>query len=152
MAENSVTILEPKIIIAEETYPVRHAVLRKGRALETCIFEGDKLSKTFHLGGFLGDTLVAVASFYDATHKEYNFNNAVQLRGMAVLDAYQGKGYGQIVLEYGETLAKEKKYKTIWMNARVSALAFYTKQNYHKVGTVFEIPLLGEHFVLYKKI
>jgi ribosomal protein S18 acetylase RimI-like enzyme len=49
---------------------------------------------------------------------------------MAVLKAYQGKGYGQQLLKHGETLLKEKKYDMLWMNARISALIFYTKLGY----------------------
>lgn len=152
MAKNTVTTLVPKLITAEDTYVVRHKVLRKGRSIETCAFEGDTLAKTYHLGGYLGNKLVAVASFYEVSNKEYTFNNAVQLRGMAVLENYHSNGYGQTLLKFGETLAKEKKYDILWMNARVSALEFYTKQGYQKVGTIFEIPLVGDHFVLYKKI
>lgn len=152
MDKNTVTTLVPKLITAKETYSVRHEVLRKGRPIESCAFDGDDKTTSFHLGAYLGDTLVAVASFYEASHEKHKFNNAAQLRGMAVLDAYHKKGFGQQLLVYGETLLKEKKYTSIWMNARVSALGFYTKLGYHKIGTIFEIPLVGEHYVLFKNI
>jgi ribosomal protein S18 acetylase RimI-like enzyme len=152
MDKNTFTTLTPKLITAKETYSVRHKVLRKGRPIESCAFDGDDKITTFHLGAYLGDTLVAVASFYEASPEKHKVHNPVQLRGMAVLDEYHKKGYGQQLLEHGENLLKEKKYTTIWMNARVSALGFYTKLGYYKIGAIFEIPLVGEHYVLFKNI
>lgn len=35
-----------------ETYSVRHVVLRKGKPIETCRFEGDDLPSTSHFGYF----------------------------------------------------------------------------------------------------
>lgn len=152
MDKKSVTHLVPQLITALETYSVRHAVLRKGRAIETCAFEGDELKTTFHLGGFLKNRLVAVASFYEADQQQHGLIGAVQLRGMAVLEDYHGMGYGKEVLQFGERFVKEKGYQTLWMNARISALGFYTKLEYQQLGTIFEIPLIGAHVVLYKKL
>ncbi|WP_158975762.1 GNAT family N-acetyltransferase [Cellulophaga sp. L1A9] len=152
MGKNTVTTLVSKLITAEETYPVRHSVLRKGRPIATCMLDGDELSETFHVGGFLNDKLVAVASFYNANHSDHSFVEAAQLRGMAVLDDYHGLGYGKQLLQFGEELLKKKTKTTVWMNARVSAVGFYTNLGYHKIGAIFEIPLVGEHYVMFKKI
>jgi GNAT superfamily N-acetyltransferase len=152
MHKNSVTTLVSKLITAEETFPVRHAVLRKGRPIETCAFEGDDLATTFHLGGFVDDKLVAIASFFKAEHKEYQFKNAYQLRGMAVLESHHHFGYGKQLLEFGEKLLLDKQVETIWMNARIVAIGFYTKLNYKTIGTVFDIPMVGEHYVMFKNI
>tara|TARA_R110000868_G_scaffold36791_1_gene130251 strand:+ start:862 stop:1320 length:459 start_codon:yes stop_codon:yes gene_type:complete len=152
MLEKSVTNIVPKLISSEETYPVRHAVLRKGRPIESCAFQGDNLPTTFHLGGYLDDKLVAVASFFKENNEEHQFYKAVQLRGMAVLEAYHGKRFGQQLLTYGEHLLQKQHVTTIWMNARIKAVGFYTKLNYKTIGTVFDIPLVGEHYVMFKKI
>tara|TARA_R110000796_G_scaffold41772_4_gene103425 strand:+ start:1863 stop:2321 length:459 start_codon:yes stop_codon:yes gene_type:complete len=152
MSKNSVTTLVPRLISAKETYPVRHVVLRKGRPISSCAFEGDELASTFHIGGFVDEKLVAVASFFEADQTQYNFLNAIQLRGMAVLETYHGAGYGQQLLTYGEQLVHNKNKPILWMNARKSALGFYTKLHYQTIGTVFEIPLVGEHYVLFKNI
>lgn len=152
MRKNSVTTLVAKLISAEETYPVRHAVLRKGRPIESCVLPGDDLPSTFHLGGFLDDKLVAVASFFIENNVEHQFYHAAQVRGMAVLEAYHGKGYGQQLLTYGEHLLQEQPIAIIWMNARINAIGFYTKLNYQTIGTVFDVPLVGKHYVMFKNI
>ncbi|GAL68931.1 hypothetical protein JCM19301_2950 [Jejuia pallidilutea] len=40
-------------ICAKETYPVRHPVLRTGKPIETCAFNGDDLPSTMHIGLFI---------------------------------------------------------------------------------------------------
>tara|TARA_R110002033_G_scaffold141375_4_gene179966 strand:- start:33071 stop:33529 length:459 start_codon:yes stop_codon:yes gene_type:complete len=152
MTKNTVNTLVLRQITAQETYRVRHAVLRKGKPIESCVFEGDDLATTFHIGGFVSDKLVAVASFYKKKNEKYSFSNAAQLRGMAVLGAYHGCGYGQQLLLYSEQLLTEKKVHVLWMNARIAALGFYSKLNYQTIGTVFDIPKVGEHFVMFKKM
>ncbi|MBU2995020.1 GNAT family N-acetyltransferase [Cellulophaga baltica] len=152
MSLNSVNNLEVRFITATETHTVRHPVLRPGRPLSSCIFDGDTNETTLHLGGFVNNEIVAVGSFFKNNHSDHDLKNAIQLRGMAVLEAYHKKGYGRQILEYGESFFKEKGYDIIWMNARVNALKFYSKLGYEKVGTVFEIPKVGEHYVLFKKL
>lgn len=152
MIKNSVNTLVTKLISSEETYPVRHKVLRKGRPVESCALPGDELPSTFHLGGYLDGKLVAVASFFIENNVEYQFYNAGQLRGMAVLESYHGKGFGQQLLTFGELLLQQQNISIIWMNARIKALGFYSKLNYQTIGTVFDVPLVGEHYVMFKNI
>lgn len=83
---------------------------------------------------------------------KHGIQNAYQLRGMAVLEEYQGKGVGKILLTFAENLAKEKDTQTLWMNARVSALDFYRNSGYKILGEVFEVPGIGPHYVMFKKL
>ena len=39
-----------KEIHFQETFEVRHPVLREGRPIETCFFDGDELETTKHFG------------------------------------------------------------------------------------------------------
>ncbi|WP_235889608.1 hypothetical protein [Flavobacterium restrictum] len=51
-------------IPALTTFPVRQAVLREGKPLDTCYFDGDNLGTTTHFGIFLEDNLVGILSVY----------------------------------------------------------------------------------------
>ncbi len=144
--------LEIKTIGAEETYAVRHPVLRTGKPLESCAFAGDYLETTFHLGCFYMGQLIGVASFLENDHPEHHFTNAGQLRGMAVLDAYQGMGFGKILLTFGEERLRTKNKTFVWMNAREIAVPFYKKSGYTIVGNVFDVVGVGPHYVMHKKI
>lgn len=141
-----------KVIDTKSVYPIRHVVLRKGKPLSSCVFNGDELITTFHVGGFINDELVAVASILENNNATYKLNNAMQLRGMAVLEEFQGKGYGQQVLTFAETMALKRNKKILWMNARIVAVDFYKRLDYNKIGNVFEVLTIGKHYVMFKKL
>ena len=143
---------EVKSIQARETYAVRHPVLRQGRPLASCAFSGDDLRNTLHLGGYYQGRLAAVATFLPQDHPEWNTSPTYQLRGMAVLREFQGKGLGLRILKYGEQALIERGVEVLWMNARINAVPFYEKQGYHKRGTEFEIAGIGPHYVMHKRL
>ena len=144
--------LHIKKISSQETFPVRHPVLRAGRPLKDCVFEGDNLKTTIHFGLFENKQLLGVASFFKKNHFFFKETTQFQLRGMAILKDFQGKGLGQILLEFGENELKKQNIHYIWCNARIIAVPFYEKQGYQKKGVPFDIKGIGDHYVMFKKI
>ncbi len=120
--------------------------------MSSCIFKGDDLETTYHIGGFIANKLVAIATVLEHNNKTHKLNNAVQLRGMAVLKEHQKKGYGKELIKYAEKIAKENNKSILWMNARIKAVEFYKKLDYNKIGNVFEVLDVGEHYVMFKKL
>lgn len=57
---------------------------------------------------------------------------------MAVLDDYQGKGIGSLLLQEAEKVAQEQSFHSISLHAQLGALNFYLKNGYKAVGPVFE--------------
>lgn len=53
-----------KEISSKETFIVRHPVLRKGKPIESCYFEGDDLESTHHFGLFVNEKLTGVISIF----------------------------------------------------------------------------------------
>lgn len=142
-----------KQISAEETYPVRQEVLRPGRPLKECFFEGDLEEETFHLGYFENDKLVAVATYVPRKNPFFEVGQQYQLRGMAVLPAFRGKKLGEELLLEGENLLKKRKSNILlWFNARETAVNFYRKYDYQTIGSTFMIPNVCMHIVMYKKL
>ncbi len=147
-----------KQITASETHPVRHAVLRKGRPIEDCVFTGDDLETTVHLGAFRGANLVGVATL--VCHKDNDItvlesvpaNRCYQLRGMAVLENQQGQHVGKQLLQHAEKHLQEIDCDYLWFNARELAVPFYKKQGYTVVSDLFEITLVGPHYKMIKKL
>lgn len=139
-----------KPISTPETYLVRHPVLRPGKAIETCRFEGDDLASTVHFGIFEDEKVIGVLSLFDASNSGITAETQLQFRGMAVLAAYQNKGIGAILMEFAETQIKAKTGVIIWLNAREKAVTFYEKMGYSKTGEPFSIGDIGTHFVMYK--
>jgi len=75
-----------------------------------------------------------------------------QIRGMAVLETHQKKGFGEALVKHCETYCNENKVDLIWFNARTAAVGFYQKMNYHPQGDAFEIEDVGEHYLMFKKL
>ena len=145
-------MFEIKEISAFETIIVRHPVLRFGKPIETCRFEGDDLPTTLHFGLFYEDQLSAVISVFEEKSILFFEENQFQIRGMAVLEPHQKKGFGEALLKYCENQIRNNRVEIIWFNARQTAIGFYEKYQYQKIGDGFEIADIGIHYVLFKKL
>ena len=143
---------EIRKITASETFSVRHPVLRPGKAIETCHFEGDALKSTRHFGYFEGDSLAGVASLFHANSDLFPEIEQFQLRGMAVLPEYQKKGIGEKLVFQAEKEAKNRYGELMWFNAREIAVPFYEKLGYEIIGEPFDIGDIGKHLVMFKKL
>lgn len=137
------TNIQFKLLSAAETYAVRHPVLRNGLPESSCAFDRDDMPTTIHLGAIVGGKLVGVLSLLPN-------ETAVQLRGMAVLETYQGKGIGKRMLQKAEELVHDRGMPSIWMNARLIAIPFYKACGYQQTGTKFVLPYGGEHYKMIK--
>ena len=139
-----------KEINAEDTYPIRKSVLRKGMTLSHKM-SGDHDHDTVHLGLFESDELVCIASFMKTSKNKYQ-GNQFQLRGMASAESSQGRGYGKNLLSEAEVRLKNNGVDVIWCNARQVALHFYNKLGYQTVGDIFEVAEVGSHCEMFKKL
>jgi GNAT superfamily N-acetyltransferase len=134
-----------RLLSATETHPIRLKVLRPGLPPESAVFDGDSDPGTLHLGAFLEGKLAGVASLFRAPFQEVPAP-ALQLRGMATLPGYRGHGCGRLLVEACYSAALNRSVRTLWCNARESALGFYSKLGWEIVGSRFEIPTVGPHF------
>ena len=144
--------MEIKKINSITTYPVRHEVLRKGKPIETCKFMGDDDDETVHFGLYVAHQLIGSISIFKETNAIFSESNPFQIRGMTVLEAFQGKGLGTQLVKKAESYCKDLKADLIWFNAREKAVHFYKRLGYTVIGNSFLIPDVGIHFVMYKKI
>lgn len=140
-------------IPASQTYLVRQPVLRPGRPLSECIFEGDLSPETFHLGYFKDENLLGVASFMKKQNPMFLQPFQYQLRGMAVLTDLKGKGIGAALLNAGEAeIQKLNASVLLWFNARNYAVGFYKKFGYQTKGTEFDVPGVCPHIVMFQQL
>lgn len=141
-----------KKITASETYSVRLSVLRKGKSVQSCHFDGDDLKTSIHFGLYLNQELVGIVSLFQKNNPLFPEKNQFQIRGMAVLENHQKKDIGKTLLIHCEEVCSNKDVDLIWFNARTEAIGFYEKMGYQKTGTPFEIPDVGKHIIMLKKI
>ena len=140
-----------KKISSSEALPIRHLVLRKGQAIEKCIYLNDDSETTSHFGLYENDTLSAIISVFQTKNKIFTDEKQFQIRGMAVLENHQKKGFGAALVRHVEAYLKKQKQYTIWFNARNIAVGFYEKMDFVKIGVPFEIDTIGVHYIMYKK-
>lgn len=134
-----------------ETFPVRSAVLRKGKPIETCFFLGDDEQTTVHFGLFNDENLIGVGSVFNVSNANFEEKNQFQLRGMAILDDFQGKGYGNLILNAICNYVVKQNVSILWFNAREIAVPFYQNFGFSVLGNSFVIPENGTHFVMFKR-
>lgn len=145
------TMIQIKEILATETYAVRSAVLRKGKPLESCVFPGDELSTTKHFGLFT-DNLVGVISLFENKNPKFHDSLQMQIRGMAILEDYQGLNLGAKLITECENKLQSGNNTLIWFNAREKAVGFYKKLGYKTIGNGFDIQDIGLHFIMHKNL
>ncbi|MGY0393229.1 GNAT family N-acetyltransferase [Bizionia sp. KMM 8389] len=145
-------LYQVRLITAEEAHLVRHPVLRAGKPKETCVFDGDYSETTFHYGIFHTNSLVGAASFLKNINSEFTEDTQYQLRGMCVLEAYQNKGLGRYLLAAGLKKLQEQGVKRLWFNAREKAINFYKNQKCITVGSSFQVPEIGTHYLMTREI
>jgi predicted GNAT family N-acyltransferase len=133
-----------------DTFPIRSAVLRQGKPIETCFFLGDDAEETTHFGLFDDEKLIGVASVFKVNNENFEQNNQFQLRGMAILSEYQGLGFGNLLLKEVCKFVITKNAEVLWFNAREKAVNFYQNFGFSVLGNLFDIPGVGPHFVMFK--
>lgn len=152
-----------RFIPGEETLPLRSRVLREGRPLNQCRFTEDGQPGSFHLG-HLGaahfsekapatfQQPAGIASYYPKD-LEGQVGRGFQLRGMAVAPEAQRRGVGCDLMSFGERhLRTERLADYLWCNARVSAIPFYERDGWTVVSEEFEIPEVGPHRRMVKRL
>jgi len=141
-----------KFIPVEEVLPIRNIVLREGRlTLDQCRFPTDDVEGAFHLGYYVQETLVCVASFGPQSYEPYT-GLGYQLRGMATIEEYRGKNIGNQLLNFAIVYLRGQQANYIWCNARKKALKFYSGIGFEVISAEFEVPGIGPHYVMYLKI
>lgn len=124
---------------------LRYLVLREplGMPYEETLFDGDENLRTRHVVAYLGDRAVGCLTLMPPENLDDSLS--VQLRGMAVLSEFQGKGIGSKLLGFVSRLAREHGWK-LWCKARQTAVPFYAANGWQVVGDEFEIPRIGPHY------
>lgn len=141
-----------QIVRPEALYQVRQAVLRPNLKPEACVFEGDNEEESSHFAAYWENDLVGSLSAIRRNHVAFGDTNAIQFRAMAVLDAFQGKHIGSSLLRFAEKKMMARGEIAFWLNARIKAIPFYESLEYVGEGALFDIPGIGLHQTMFKKI
>ena len=110
---------------------LRHNILRKPLGLEFTEAQLASESTSFHLTAWEGDVLVGTLLLTPLD------DGSIQMRQVAVDDRKQGLGIGRLMVVESEDEALGHGFTRIMLHARDTAVGFYEKLRYERVGDEF---------------
>jgi GNAT superfamily N-acetyltransferase len=134
-------------ITAEDTYPLRHQVLWPHKSLSAVHLPSDSIS--IHLGAFADEEISSSAKHSPIgviticlSKRENKLplpteELEAQFRKFAVAPEWQGQGVGSKLLEHAAAVARDAGARTMWCDARTSALPFYQRFGMQTEGSSF---------------
>jgi predicted GNAT family N-acyltransferase len=146
-------VIEIRCVGAEDVRPIRRRVLRAGLPSPNLAFEGDEARDTCHVGAFVDGRLVAVATVIrNPPPDDPAATDAWQVRGMATEPAARGRGLGGELLQRGLEHVQGHGGGLVWCNARIRAVPFYERHGFARKGEVFDIPDIGPHVRMSRRV
>jgi ribosomal protein S18 acetylase RimI-like enzyme len=130
---------------AELTRPLRKAVLRPHESLEE--LAAHEQPGAHAVGAFESERLIAVGFVGpDGEPDEW------RVRGMATEPEARGRGAGSAVLDALIEHAAAQGATRIWCNARIPAVSLYARAGFEVESEEFEIPGIGPHVVMARRV
>ncbi len=139
-------------INADDTFPLRHKILRPHQPISQSCFSGDFDETTAHFGAFQQSKIIGIISIYKTDTSSISDHDSWQLRAMATEENSRGKGVGSKLLARAEKHSLENGAFCVWANARFEAIDFYKKSGYSIFGNEFNIDGIGLHYLVYKNV
>jgi ribosomal protein S18 acetylase RimI-like enzyme len=138
-------LIRVESVPAELTRPLRQAVLRPHESLEE--LASHEQPGAHAVGAFDGERLIAVGFVGpDGEVDEW------RVRGMATAPEARGRGAGSAVLGALIEHAAAQGATRIWCNARIPALSLYARAGFEVESEEFEIPGIGPHVVMARRV
>ncbi|HFF3189893.1 GNAT family N-acetyltransferase [Bacillus anthracis] len=141
-----------KNIEGSETYVLRQKILRPNQTLADCKYPSDYETDTFHLGAFINDKLISIASFSKEIYPDLPVGIHYRLRGMATLPAFRNNRAGSSLIQKAEQILQGRQATILWCNGRITVADYYKHLGFQEYGEIFEIEPIGLHKVLYKRV
>lgn len=126
-----------------ETVALRTEILRKPLGLTYTAEQLQAENNDYHLACYIESQLVGCLILTPASSSE------VKMRQVAVSAKHQGLGIGKALVCYSEQFAQDHGFREMTMHARETAVSFYEKLGYEKVGEPF-IEVTIPHFEMRK--
>lgn len=120
-------------ILAEETYPLRHAVLWPDKPYDYVRVAND--AEGLHYGAFRAGELVAVISLFLETGADGRAE--ARFRKFAARPDCQRQGIGSQLMQHIIEQARTRGATSLWCDARLDAADFYQRFGMKAVSDVF---------------
>lgn len=130
----------------DEAVSIRYEILRKPLGLQFSVAQLEKEWVDFHFACYADDaTMIGCLILAKLDDK------VLKMRQVAVKEKLQGAGVGKALVEASEVFSASAGFEAIELNARMTAVPFYEKLGYEKIGNTFtEVGI--EHQKMVKKL
>ncbi|MBF0298207.1 MAG: GNAT family N-acetyltransferase [Oligoflexia bacterium] len=142
-------------IHAQDAYPLREKLFTpKGGQSQVDLskFNKDMDDKTFHLGAFIDQVLVSVASFYFSKHPDISSPYQYQIRGLATFPDYRNKGVASTLVKTAYPIITQNQASLLWCSSRIDSVSFFINLGFRPIGGPFEIIEVGQQQLMYKSL
>lgn len=130
-------------IASKDTLHLRGAIMRPGEPPENLVYEADNDPDTLHLGAYVDDKQVGIASIYHEDPPDFSFLpddmpriGLWRLRNVATVPEVRGKGYGGKLLQAALGYVAAQGGSALWCNARLNAVWFYERYGFKRHSNV----------------
>ena len=137
--------VEVRAVDPAQTRPLRQAVLRPHESLEELATH--EPPGVHAVGAFEGGEMIACGFVCPDGGP-----GAWRVRGMATDPAHRGRGVGGAILDALVDHARAQGATRVWCNARTPALSLYARAGFEPESEEFEIPGIGPHFVMGRRV
>ena len=140
--------IQIKGVEAEQTYPLRQAVLRPHQELSETALPGDHSPGAAHFAAIDrdGSPLGVVSVLLEPAPGEQSA--AWRLRGMAVAQDQRGQGVGSALFAAVVARVASQGGGLLWCAARLSAEGFYLRHGMERIGSEWDEPFIGRHVAM----
>lgn len=139
-----------KEITPEDAYEVRREVLSAYQTIKEFEYDYDYSPHSFHLGAYLDDKLVSVASFFRQKSSFFEEESQYRLRAMATLKEYRNMQAGTAIMKKAEKMLKQRYTRLVWCYVSEPVSDYYTQFGFREYDQVFVVESIGPHKVMYK--
>ena len=127
------------------TVDLRSSILRKPLSLQYLPGELEDEKNARHISGFCGDRMVGCLMLCPLGGGD------IRMRQIAVVPELQRQGIGRALVEFSEAWARGAGFRRMVLHARETAVAFYERLGYSRVGERF-VEVTIHHWAMEKSL
>jgi len=142
-------------VAPEQTFALRHRVLRQHESLEDLRLSGDDDPRSGHIAAIdddSGEVVGTAVVFPEPPPWDTGASGAWRLRGMATAEEWRSKGVGGAVLAAVVDHVNLAGGRLLWCNARLPAVRFYERAGFERVGEEWDEPHIGPHVAMQLRV
>ena len=145
-------MFQVEIVPTHQIQALRQLVLWPHLSVSECVIEPDELESTYQMVVKHQNQVVCCGTFLKEDKANFEAHNAYRLRAMGTHPEYRNQGLGKMLIEYAMEYLQTLNVDLIWCDARIEATGFYQKMGFEKVGDIYDVPLIGPHYLMYIRL